>query len=128
MKEALFQQAARVSIDFTQPWGSVDATLSGSSYLHDLSKNNVSFNTGLNLRLLRGFQVRIHGNVSAIHDQLSIPNKDAPIEDVLLRRQELETQFSYFGFLSLSYTFGSKFNNIVNPRFGSGERIFFMIM
>jgi hypothetical protein len=30
----------------------------------------------------------------------------------------IETKFEYFGSFGLSYTFGSTYNNAVNPRFG----------
>jgi hypothetical protein len=32
----------------------------------------------------------------------------------------LQTGFRYFGSFGLTYTFGSPFNNVVNPRFGGG--------
>ena len=39
---------------------------------------------------------------------------------VLLRQQQLKTSYRYFAYAGLSYTFGSIFNNVVNPRFGNG--------
>jgi hypothetical protein len=55
-----------------------------------------------------------------VHNQLSIPKGDYSIEDVLLERAELETQFTYFASIGLSYSFGSIYNNVVNSRFGGG--------
>jgi len=52
-----------------------------------------------------------------IHDQLSLPAGGATQEEILLHRQELETAYSYWGSMGISYTFGSIYNNIVNPRF-----------
>ena len=49
-------------------------------------------------------------------------------EEVLLRRRQLETSFTYFVSAGFTYRFGSIFNNIVNPRFGGaggGEGFFF---
>jgi hypothetical protein len=43
----------------------------------------------------------------------------ATTEEVLLRRKELATQFSYFTSFGLTFTFGSIYNNVVNPRFGN---------
>jgi len=129
MKEQLWQQSARVSASFVQPWGSADVNINGSSYLHDGSKNQVSLFTSLNLRILKGLSVNFYGSFSRIRDQLNLANEDLPDEDVLLRRKELATQFSYYSGISLSYTFGSKFNNVVNPRFGGsggGGRIIIM--
>jgi len=32
----------------------------------------------------------------------------------------LRTSYEYWGGFGLSYTFGSVYNNVVNPRFGGG--------
>jgi hypothetical protein len=40
------------------------------------------------------------------------------LEEILLRRRQLATRYSYYGSVGLSYTFGSIFSNVVNPRFG----------
>ena len=60
----------------------------------------------------------IYGNYSIIHDQLGLVKKALSTEEVLLRRRELESQFFYYTSLGCSYTFGSIYNNMVNPRFG----------
>jgi hypothetical protein len=47
---------------------------------------------------------------------------EASEADILLQLQELETSYHLEGELGLTYTFGSIYNNIVNPRFGNGGR------
>ena len=42
----------------------------------------------------------------------------ASLEEVLLQRQELATEYRFFFSVGLSYSFGSIFSNVVNPRFG----------
>lgn len=59
----------------------------------------------------------LFGLVSTIHDQLSLPKERATQEEILLRRRELETQYSYFSSIGFRYTFGSIYSNVVNPRF-----------
>jgi hypothetical protein len=44
---------------------------------------------------------------------------DISAEDILLRIRQMETQFSYYFSGGFSYTLGSIYNNVVNPRFGS---------
>jgi hypothetical protein len=39
--------------------------------------------------------------------------------EVLLRLRELATEYSFDFGVGLSYTFGSIYNNVVNPRFGN---------
>jgi hypothetical protein len=65
--------------------------------------------------------------VGLIHDQLFLPKAGASEQEVLLRRRQLATSYSYFTFFGISYTFGSKFANIVNPRFEGGGGGFFFI-
>jgi hypothetical protein len=36
-----------------------------------------------------------------------------------VRQRQLATSYSYSVYFGVSYTFGSIFNNVVNPRFGS---------
>ena len=41
-------------------------------------------------------------------------------EDILLRRWELGTDYEVSFQIGFSYTFGSVFNNLVNPRMATG--------
>jgi len=60
------------------------------------------------------------GSYSRVRDQLGLRKESATDEEILLRLRELETSFRYFVSLGLTYTFGSIYSNVVNPRFGSG--------
>lgn len=120
VEQLLARHAFESNISAKQPWGTVSVSLNGSQFLYDLSKFNLSTGGNIELRLFRGFSVDLGGNVSFVRDQLYLPKGDASDEDVLLRRRELATDWRYFFRAGLSYTFGSKFNNVVNPRFGGG--------
>ena len=126
--ENLFSEGVSISYNTVKPGGSVNTSISGNHYLHDFSKNIISLNTGLSLRLIKGLSLNLNGSGSMVHNQLSIPKGDYSIQDVLLERAELETQFTYFASIGFSYSFGSIYNNIVNPRFsgGGGGYSFFM--
>ncbi|MFA9453938.1 MAG: hypothetical protein ACERK6_08490, partial [Candidatus Aminicenantaceae bacterium] len=52
-----------------------------------------------------------------IHDQLALPIGDASIDEVLLRRRELATDYDYSLSVGFRFTFGSVYSNVVNPRF-----------
>ncbi len=116
--EQLFSEMLSISHSTTQTWGSIYTSLIGSHYFHDFSKNNLSFYTSLSLRLLKGFSLTLGGNVSIIHDQLSLPKGGATEEEILLSRKQLATQYRYYGRIGINYTFGSIYSNVVNPRFG----------
>jgi len=117
--ENLLNQELSITLDVKQPWGSVETSLEGSTYFHDLDKNRVELFSELSLRLFKGVSLRVFGQVARIRDQLSLPKGGAAPEEILLQRRQLETQYSYFASIGLSYTFGSIYNNVVNPRFGN---------
>lgn len=108
-----------VGAQAVQPWGSLSASVQVSSYLDDFASNRASINGGCDIRLVRGLNLNLFGSYARIRDQLSLPKGGATNEQILLQLKQLKTSYSYFGSVGLSYTFGSKFNNVVNPRFGS---------
>ncbi|HEX7049720.1 MAG TPA: hypothetical protein VF188_05860 [Longimicrobiales bacterium] len=115
-KETLFRQSLTLAYGATQPWGEARASLRGSHYLHDLSKYNVGVGADLELRITRGLSLDLDGEAEWVRDQLDVAKEDASLEDVLLQRRELATNYRYEFRVGLSYEFGSIFNNVVNPR------------
>ncbi len=115
--EVLFDHELEAGLEYQQPWGSLELSLGGTQYLHDLSRYRVRLDGEAEVRLARGLSLRFNGNISRIRNQLGLARGDASAEDVLLRRRALGTNYRYFLSVGLSYTFGSIFNNVVNPRF-----------
>jgi len=119
ISENLWNQSLSATFDIKEKWGSISTTLSGSHYFHDFSKNRINIFSMLNIRVVKGLSFFVFGLGSSVHDQLSLVKGEASLEDVLLKLKQLETNYSYFFAVGLSYTFGSIFTNVVNPRFGS---------
>jgi hypothetical protein len=127
-EETLAEQELGLSLSAIQPWGTVSASVEGSTFLHDLSKHRIELSGRLSFRLLRGLDLNMGGSVARIKDQIYLSGADIPEEDILLRRRQLGTDFRLNTNFSLSYRFGSIFNNVVNPRMGrggGGRRFFF---
>lgn len=120
MSENLWGQSLSVTLDLKEKWGSISTTLAASHYFHDFSKYNLTLYTALSLNLVKGLNFFAFGGGSRIHDQINLAKGGASLEEVLLRRKQLATNYSYFFSVGLSYTFGSIFTNVVNPRFGEG--------
>jgi hypothetical protein len=118
--ETLFEHSLTGSLSFVQPWGTSSISLKGSQFLHDLSKNRLTAFGITNVRLFRGLSFNLFGSVSRVRDQLFLPREGATDEEILLRRRQLETTYTYRISGGFSYRFGSIFNNVVNPRFGGG--------
>jgi len=115
--ESLWRGSLSVTLELKERWGEISTTLAGSHYFHDFNKNSLDIYSELSLRLFKGLSFNLFGGYSAIHDQLSLPSGGATQEEILLRRRELETTYRYFFSVGFSYSFGSIFSNVVNPRF-----------
>ena len=122
VKENLWLHSLSVNYEVIQKWGSADFTVGYSNYFHDWTKNNLSLDASLDLRIARGLTLNLGGRAALVHDQLGLVKAGASVQDVLLRIRELATQFTYFTRFGLTYTFGSIYNNVVNPRFGTVRR------
>ncbi|MCX6301052.1 MAG: hypothetical protein NTW82_02615 [Bacteroidia bacterium] len=118
-KESLWSHAFSASYEVVQKWGSINIIVEYRNYLHDWSKNNLSVFGYLDLRIAKGLSVTLVGSAAMVHDQLGLVKEDIPVDQILLQRKELATQFEYFTSFGFTYTFGSIYNNVVNPRFGN---------
>jgi hypothetical protein len=118
-REYLWSQVLMAALEFNEPWGTAEVSLEGSHYFHDFSKNRLNLRCDLSIRIIKGLRLNLYGGYSRIRDQLNLAKGDASLEEVLLQRRELETNYSLFFSVGLNYSFGSVFSNVVNPRFGN---------
>lgn len=107
---------AIVAGESRQQWGTIDASLRFTQFLHDPEIYNVTFNGRAQIRLTRGLSVEVRGDASKVNDQLFLRRGGASDEEVLLRQRALATNYRISGSVGLSFTFGSIYNTIVNPR------------
>lgn len=124
-EETRLQQSLIAALTTRQPWGTANVTAEGASYLDNLKQNRLQLSGGVELNLVRGLSFNIEGQYVRLRDQLYLPAGEATDEEILLRRRQLATGFRYFSFVGLSYTFGSRFSSVVNPRFSRGGGIIF---
>jgi hypothetical protein len=118
ISEVRADQTLTASIAVKQTWGSISSSLEGAAYVDDFTRKHLVFFNALDLRLFKGFSFFLFGQAALLRDQLYLPRGSLSDQERLLRRRQLETSYSYFLQLGFSYSFGSIFNNIVNPRFG----------
>lgn len=118
LQETLWRHEVSMSFDQRQPWGAVEFGAEFSQYFHDLGKYRLEVNGELDLRITRGLSLSLDGNASRIRDQIALPRRGATPEEVLLRLRQLQSGYEVRFSIGLTYSFGSLFNNVVNPRFG----------
>ncbi len=121
MHETLGQESLSLTLSQKEEWGTTSVSLNASHYFKGIKYYNVGVFGSVSLRVNGGLSLNIFGDYSLPHDQLALEKGTASDEEVLLQRRELETAYRYFVSVGISYSFGSMFNTIVNPRFGSSS-------
>jgi hypothetical protein len=124
LQETVVKQQVDVSLALRQPWGSLNAFTSVSQHLNHLDRYSASIRGSTDVRLFKGFSFNVYAEYSKIRDQIGLRKAGASTEEVLLRLQQLATGYRYYYGVGFSYSFGSIFNSVVNPRFG-GSNFFF---
>jgi len=113
-----------IAFQVQKKWGSVNLALAGSNYLNDFSRNRVELNTWINFRIFKGLSLEVYGGVAHINDQFNLKKGKVTEAERLLRLRELQTRYRIEGGIELTYTFGSIYNNVVNPRFSESHFYF----
>jgi hypothetical protein len=115
--ETLFGQGIDAMIAITQKWGNAYVGLSYHSYLHKPELYNVGMYGYANFRITGGLSVYLNIFGGIDRDQIYLSGEGVEPEEVLTRRRQLASNFNYWTNFGISYRFGSKLNNFVNPRF-----------
>lgn len=117
IREVLPVHFAELTYRTSQPWGYANVNMEHRNFLNDASKRSTEVRGGISVRVFQGFSVNMGGSYNWIRDQIYLPLGSQNTVDVLLRRRALATGFEFRLNAGVSYTFGSIFNNVVNPRF-----------
>lgn len=116
LQDNLWEQSFRLNLQLVKTWGEIQAGLDATNYLNDFSKNRITFDSELSVRIIRGFSVNLNLRAENIHDQIYLPKSEASLEDILLNRVQLPSSFELFTGVGVRVQFGSIYNNIVNNR------------
>ena len=109
-------ESLKLTLLLRQPWGKVENTLEGSHYFFDFSKNRLSLESDISINVTKGLSFFIELEAELLHDQLYLPSGEASRDEILLKQRKLATAFEVSGVLGIRFTFGSRYNNIVNQR------------
>ena len=117
LEEMIYRHQLAVAVGFNQPWGSSNFSVRGGHFLNDISFWNFNLYGDISWRVYKGLSLSLNARASITRDNRAILKKEASIEDVLLQLRKLNSGYSYQLGFGLSYSFGSIYNNVVNPRF-----------
>lgn len=116
IEEFLVRQELNFNMDYTKPWGGVEARLNARSYVHDFSKNRIGSGVELDMRIVRGVNVNFEVNYEWINDQLSISAEGVTDKEAIADTRQQLTSYRFWGSVGFEVTFGSIYNNVVNTR------------
>ncbi|GEM_PF-35538 len=119
--EGLFKHSIRGAYQIQKKWGSINLSCSYSNYLDDFSKNRYGFWGYTRLRIVKGLALSVNAGLTYTNNQINLAKGELSEAERLLRLKQQATNFYLNGGVSLSYTFGSIYNNVVNPRFGNNH-------
>jgi len=102
-----------------QTWGSFSFSINGNQILDkdDLRKYNVRISSRADWNITKGLSLNYSAYINFDRAQIHLPLYGATYEEIILRQKELESNYFYYMYTGISYTFGSMKNNVVNPRF-----------
>lgn len=117
MEEWVFPHSFVIQWVQIEKWGSVNLAAGAWHYFNHPEMFNTSLYPSVNFNPISGLRIGLWGDISMINDQFYIRKQDASVNEILLNQIELKTNyFLSYGF-SINYTFGSKYNNVINVRF-----------
>jgi hypothetical protein len=118
LKENLLSHNLGLSFSYLEPWGTLSASAGGTAYLDDMTQYSVGLAASADVNISGGFSIILSGNAGYSQNQRYLRGGEGNLEDILTEQWQQETGF-YYGFnIGIAYSFGSKYNNAVNPRFG----------
>ena len=118
LREARMSQVLDTNLSMRQRWGTLSGSVEIQSFVPDFAKNHQSAYGEVSLNLLRGLSLNLGSNFEWVRDQISLPAEEVTAEEVLVNQRQRATSYRYYVYFGVSYTFGSIFSPIVNPRFG----------
>ncbi|HWR33542.1 MAG TPA: hypothetical protein VN451_08455 [Chitinophagaceae bacterium] len=121
LKETLFGHRADANMTLNQKWGTSSIGISYHNYFHDWKLFNLGLNAFTDVRITGGLSFNIFFYGALTRDQLYLPKGGATEQEILTRRRQIASGYNIYTSFGLSYRFGSKVNNFVNPRFEGGN-------
>ena len=117
IKETLFGHAVKGQLKVNQKWGTIFLGTEFHNFFNNWKFLNWETEIELDIRITGGLTFFVFSSASLVRDQIYLPKEGATAQEVLTRRRQLASGYNFFTHFGISYRFGSKLNNFVNPRF-----------
>jgi hypothetical protein len=124
-KETLLGHGVEMNLSMNQKWGSMNIGFNYHNFLHNWKYYNLGMNVFMSVRITGGLSFNVGAFGGLTRDQIYLPKGGATEQEVLTRRRQIASGYNYYTSFGLSYRFGSKLSNFVNPRFEGGGNYYF---
>ncbi len=116
-----FLHAAVLSFKQVEKWGSINCEIGAFQYFTKQKFYRVNIAPNISWNVAKGLSLNFGGNFSIVNDQYFLKKDDASSAAVLLGQTQLKSNYSYFFYTGISFSFGSIYNNVVNVRFNMSD-------
>jgi hypothetical protein len=120
LKETLLAHSFRIGLALNKKWGTVNSGIFYTNFFHNWKLNSLGVNLSVNVRITGGLSFYVFSSGGLVHDQVYLSKSGATQQEVLTRLRQLKSSYNFQNRFGISYRFGSKLNNFVNPRFDGG--------
>ena len=117
-EEFLWEHSIKITGNLRQKWGSSYGLVSYSSYLRDKELHALQFLVRSNFRVFQGLSFNITTTYSITNNQINLASGNLTLDELLLKQQQVKSGYVFSVGVGFSYSFGSIYNDIVNPRLG----------
>jgi len=117
-EELLWEHSLEAGGTVKQKWGTISGSVVYDVFSHDKKLYALNFNLSANWRIFKGLSLNFMSRYNITHNQVNISGEGFTVEQILLRQKQELSGYNYYTSIGFSYTFGSMFNPVVNPRFG----------
>jgi hypothetical protein len=118
--ETLFAHSVRMNLALNKKWGTINAGMAYHNFFQNWALNSFTMNFSVNVRVTGGLSFYVASSGGLVHDQVYLAKSGATQQEVLTRIRQLKSSYYFQNRFGISYRFGSKLNNFVNPRFEGG--------
>lgn len=120
LRETLLAHTLRINFILNKKWGTVRSGVAYHNFFRDWKLNSLAMNINISVRITGGLSFYIASNAGIVHDQLNLAKAGASELEVLTRIRQLRSSYYFQNRVGISYRFGSRLNNFINPRFEGG--------
>jgi hypothetical protein len=118
LRETVPTHGLNASLGLRAAWGTIGAHSGVSQHVRRRDRYRASISGSADVSLFKGLSFDMYGQYDKVNDQISLRKGSASPEQILLGLRQLPTDYGYSFSVGVSYSFGSIFSSVVNPRFG----------